>query len=139
MSADDELKKRDFAEFLEAGEKVLYAGHGQTGSTIGLSLSILSPILSPFLGGRAKDTLKQWRVAITDRRVLLVRRDAKEDRSAPFDQLTNVELKRSMLVNRTLILRLRDAEDIELGLPTARNDYTVLEQALREAAPHLMG
>ena len=138
MPPSDELKNRDFAEYLAAGEKLLYAGHGQTGSTIGLSLSILSPILSPFLGGRAKDTLKQWRVAITDRRVLLVRRDAKEDRSVPFDQLTNIELKRSMLVNRTLILRFRDSEDIELGLPTARNDYAALERALREAAPQLL-
>ena len=91
MSADDELKNRDFAEFLEAGEKVLYAGHGQTGSTIGLSLSILSPILSPFLGGRGKDALKQWRVAITDRRVLLVRGDAQADRTGRFERLTNVD------------------------------------------------
>ena len=50
MPADDELKNRDFAEYLEAGERVLYAGHGQTGSTIGISLFILSPILSPLLG-----------------------------------------------------------------------------------------
>ncbi len=134
MPPSDQLKNRDFAEYLAAGEKLLYAGHGKTGSTIGLSLSILSPLL----GGRVKDTLKQWRVAITDQRVLLVRRDSKEDRSAPFDQLTNIELKRSMLVNRTLILRFRDAEDIELGLPTARNDYAALERALGEAAPRLL-
>ncbi len=138
MPADDELKNRDFAEYLEAGERVLYAGHGQTGSTIGISLFILSPILSPLLGGRKRDTLKQWRVAITDRRVLLVRRDSKEDQSAPFDQLTNIELKRSMVINRTLILRFRDAEDIKLGLPAARNDYSALEQALSKAAPQLM-
>lgn len=133
MSANDELKNQDLAEFLEAGEKLLYSGHGQTGSTIGLSLSILSP----FLAGRVKDTLKQWRVAITNRRVLLVRRDSKEQRSASFDQLTQIELKRSMVINRTLILRFRDAEDIKLGLPAARNDYSALEQALRKAAPQL--
>ncbi len=139
MPANDESKNRDFAEYLEAGERVLYTGHGQTGSTIGLSLSILSPILSPFLRGRSKgDALKQWRVAITGRRVLLVRRDSKEERSAPFDQLTQIELKRSMVINRTLILRFRDAEDIELGLPAARNDYSALEQALSKAAPQLM-
>ncbi len=34
--------------------------------------------------------------------------------------------------------RVRDADDIESGLPRARNDYDALEQALREAAPHLM-
>lgn len=133
MSAKDELKNQDLAEFLEAGEKLLYAGHGQTGSTIGLSISILSP----FLAGRVKDALKQWRVAISNRRVLLVRRDSKEQRSASFDQLTQIELKRSMVINRTLILRFRDAEDIELGLPAARNDYSALEQALRKAAPQL--
>ena len=138
MPANDELKNRDFTEYLEAGERVLYAGHGQTGSTIGISLFILSPILSPLLGGHKRDTLKQWRVAITDRRVLLVRRDSKEDQSAPFDQLTDIELKRSMVINRTLILRFRDAEDIKLGLPTARNDYGALEQALSKAAPQLM-
>lgn len=134
MPPSDEVKNRDFAEYLAAGEKLLYAGHGQTGSTIGLSLSILSPLL----GGRVKDTLKQWRVAITDKRVLLVRRDSKEEQSASFEQLTNVELKRSMVINRTLILQFRDAEDIKLGLPTARNDYAALERALREAAPQLL-
>ena len=122
MSAKDELKNQDLAEFLEAGEKLLYAGHGQTGSTIGLSLSILSP----FLAGRVKDTLKQWRVAITNRRVLLVRRDSKEQRSASFAQLTQIELKRSMVINRPPILRFRDAEDIELGLPAAGHAYSPL-------------
>ena len=124
-----------FSEFLEAGEKVLYTGHGQTGSILRISLWILSPLLAIFFPG--KDPLKQWRVAITDRRVLLVRRDSKEDQSLRFDQLAGMELKRSGL-NRTLILRSSDTEVTELGLPTARNDYDALEQALRDAAPQLM-
>ena len=133
MPADDELKNHKFAEYLEADEKLLYAGHGNTGSIFRFSLSVLAPLM----GWDKKDPLKQWRVALTDRRVLLIRRDSKEERSARFDQLTHVELKRSF-VNRTLILRSRDADDIELGLPRARNDYAALEQALREAVPHLM-
>lgn len=133
MPADDELKSREFAEYLEADEKLLYTGHGNTGSIFRFSLSVLAPLM----GWNKKDPLKQWRVALTDRRVLLVRRDSKEERSARFDELTQVELKRSF-VNRTLILQSRDADDIELGLPRARNDYGALEQALGEAAPHLM-
>ena len=132
---DKELDTKAFSEFLEAEEKVLYAGHGHTGSMLRLSLSILWPILSAIFG--QKDPLKQWRVAITDRRVLLVRRDSKEEQSLRFDQLAGVELKRSGL-NRTLILRSTDTEETELGLPTARNDYGALEQALRDAAPQLM-
>lgn len=134
MPASDELTNREFAEYLEAGEKLLYAGHGQTGSVMRFSLSILAPLL----GGRRKDALKQWRVALTDRRMLLVRRDSKEERTVRYDQLTEVELKRSLGINRKLILRSRDAEDVELGLPAARNDYGALEQALSEAAPHLL-
>ncbi len=132
---DKELDTKAFTEFLEAEEKVLYTGHGKTGSTFGISLWILSPILAALFGD--KDPLKQWRVAITDRRVLLVRRDSKEDQSLRFDQLAGVELKRSGL-NRTLILRSSETEETELGLPTARNDYDALEQALRDAAPQLM-
>ncbi|MCH7699906.1 MAG: hypothetical protein IH865_13300 [Chloroflexi bacterium] len=124
-----------FFEFLEAGERVLYTGHGHTGSMLRLSLSILWPILSAIFG--KKDPLKQWRVAITDHRVLLVRRDSKEEQSLRFDQLSRIELKRSGL-NRTLILRSSETEEVELGLPTARNDYGALEQALRDAAPQLM-
>ena len=92
-------------------------------------------ILSAIFG--KKDPLKQWRVAITDRRVLLVRRDSKEEQSLRFDQLAGMELKRSGL-NRTLIMRSSETEVTELGLPTARNDYGTLEQALRDAAPQLM-
>ena len=132
---DKEPDIKAFTEFLEAGEKVLYAGHGHTGSMLRLSLSILWPILSAIFG--KKDPLKQWRVAITDRRVLLVRRDSKEEQSLRFDQLAGMELKRSGL-NRTLILRSSETEVTELGLPTARNDYGALEQALRDAAPQLM-
>ncbi len=135
MPAMDELKNQEFAEYLEADEELLYAGHEHTGSITRLSLSILVPLLGGWGKGEA---LKQWRVALTDRRVLLVRRDSKEKRSARFDQLIQVELKRSSVINRTLILRSREADDIELGLPAARNDYGALKQALSEAAPHLM-
>ena len=92
-------------------------------------------ILSAIFG--KKDPLKQWRVAITDRRVLLVRRDSKEEQSLRFDQLTGMELKRASGVNRQLTLRSAETET-ELGFPTARNDYDALEQALRDAAPQLM-
>ena len=45
MAANDELKSREFAEFLEADEKLLYAGHGQTGSILRFPRSILAPLM----------------------------------------------------------------------------------------------
>ena len=135
MPPSDEPKSEEFAEYLEGDEQLLYAGHGQTGSIVQYYLSLVSRLWGGADNGNA---LKQWRVAVTDRRVLLVRRDSKEERTARFDQLTEIELKRSGGINRKLILRAQDAEDIELGLPAARNDYGELEQALNKAAPQLL-
>ena len=41
-------------------------------------------------------------------------------------------------MNRTLLARTADGEETKIGLPTARNSYPELEQALRQAAPQLV-
>ena len=120
MPPSDEPKSQEFAEYLEGGERLLYAGHGQTGSIGQYYLSLVSRLWGGAYNGNA---LKQWHVAVTDRRVLLVRRDSKEERTARFDQLTEIELKRSGGINRKLNLRAQDAEDLELGLPAPPNGY----------------
>lgn len=133
----EELDTKPFAEHLETEERVLYTGRANTGSVLRASLWMLSPILDIFMG--KKDPLKQWRVAVTNRRFLLILHDGKEQQSYPYEQLTNIELKRAGGVNRVLTLRSGGSDEVELGLPMARNDYAELEQALREAAPTLMG
>lgn len=132
----EELDTKPFAEHLEAEERVLYTGRANTGSVLRASLWMLSPILDIFMG--KKDPLKQWRVAVTNRRVLLILHDGKEQQSYPYEQLTKLELKRAGGVNRVFTLRSGGSDEVELGLPMARNDYGKLERALRNAAPTLM-
>ena len=134
--ATDETKTEELSQFLETGEQVLYTGRAHTGSIIRASLWMLAPLLGWWLN--KKEPLQTWRLAITDRRVMLSEGRSKE-RSFRFDQLAGLELVRASGINRTLLVRTPEGEETKVGLPSARNDYTKLEEALAQAAPRLMG
>ncbi len=129
---NDEQTDPEVAKRLEPGEAVLYTGRAHTGSVIRSSLAILMPLLGWWLN--SKEPLQTWRLAVTGQRVLLF--DGAKERSFRFEQLSGLDLSGGM--NRTLLARTADGDETKIGLPTARNSYPELEQALRQAAPQLI-
>ena len=90
----------------------------------------------PLLGWwlNKKEPLQAWRLVITGQRIILF--DGAKERSFRFEQLSGLDLSGRM--NRTLLARTADGDETKIGLPTARNSYPELEQALRQAAPQLI-
>ena len=128
----DEQTDPEIAKRLEDGETALYTGRAHTGSIIRSSLGILMTLLRWWLD--KKDPLQAWRLVVTGQRILLF--DGAKERSCRFEQLSGRELSGRM--NRTLVARTADGDETKIGLPTARNSYPELEQALRQAAPQLI-
>lgn len=131
MTSDEQVDP-EIAKRLEDGETVLYTGRAHTGSIIRSSLGILMPLLRWWLD--KKDPLQAWRLVVTGQRILLF--DGAKERSCRFEQLSGLELSGRM--NRTLVARTADGDETKIGLPTARNSYPELEQALRQAAPQFI-
>jgi len=126
---NDEQPDSEIAKRLEAGETVLYTGRA---SIIRSSLAILMPLLGWWLN--KKEPLQTWRLAVTGQRILLC--EGAKERSFRFEQLRGLDLSGGM--NRTLLAKTTDGDETKIGLPTARNSYPELEQALRQAAPQLI-
>ena len=131
MTSDEQVDP-EIAKRLEDGETVLYTGRAHTGSIIRTSLAILMPLLGWWLN--KKDPLQTWRLVVTGERILLF--EGAKERSFRFEQLSGLLLSGRM--NRTLLARTADGDETKIGLPTARNSYPELEQALRQAAPQLI-
>ena len=131
MTNDDQTDP-EIAKRLEDGETALYTGRAHTGSIVRSSLAVLMPLLGWWLN--KKDPLQAWRLVVTGQRILLF--DGAKERSFRFEQLSGLDLSGRM--NRTLLARTADGDETKIGLPTARNSYPELEQALRQAAPQLI-
>ena len=131
MTSDEQVDP-EIAKRLEDGETVLYTGRAHTGSIIRTSLAILMPLLGWWLN--KKDPLQTLRLVVTSERILLF--EGERESSFRFEQLSGLLLSGRM--NRTLLARTADGDETKIGLPTARNSYPELEQALRQAAPQLI-
>ena len=145
----NERAAREFASILEPGEEVLYTGLCMTGySTLNLLLlGVLGQFLIPFLArlfGRKGEPYRRWRLALTDRRIVLLplgsflpgRSKPGEERSYRYTDIARVE-KGKYIMGATLRLWTPQGEGIQIQLPKARNNAKALEEALRQAAPQL--
>lgn len=138
--AIDEREQRVLAQLLEREEKVLATGLAETGP-VGLHWDIL---MSLTLGLLKLALVRNWRLAITDRRLLLFRRLASdpqspwEGRSYRYDELARAEIGGGGLY-RVLRLWRPTGERIYIRLPYPRNNLKVLAEAIQQAAPQLSG
>ncbi|MFQ5879268.1 MAG: hypothetical protein ACE5IZ_03700 [Dehalococcoidia bacterium] len=137
--AADEREKQVLSQLLESGEEVLATGLAETGP-VGFLWEVL---MSLTLGLLRLALVRNWRLAITDRRIVLFRRVLSqpsapwEERPFRYDQLARAEVRGGGLY-RVVRLWTAEGERIQLRLPYLRNDVKALEQALRQAAPELI-
>lgn len=138
--AVDEREMRVLSQLLESGEKVLATGLAETGP-VGFHWDLL---MSLTLGLLRLALVRNWRLAITDRRILLFRRAASapsapwEEQSFRYDRLARAEVRGGGLY-RLLRLGTAEGKRIQIRLPYLRSDVKALEAALRQAAPQLTG
>lgn len=138
--AIDERERRVLRQLLERDEKVLATGLAEMGP-VGFHWDLL---MSLTLGIARIALVRNWRLAITDRRILLFRRAALdpqspwEERSFRYAELARAELGGGGLY-RVLRLWTPKGELTKIRIPYPRNSPKALAEALRQAAPQLGG
>ena len=122
------------AQFLERDEEVLATGRAETGP-VGMHWDLLMS-----LPGVGYFFLRSWHLAVTDRRLVILRKAGAGpnapwmDRSYRYSELSEMRVKEGGLY-RVLEFSPADGGYERVRLPYRRNELRVMEDALRRAAP----
>lgn len=149
--AVNERTTRELAPFLDLEEKLLYAGPCYTGYSLLFMLAVAFALVGGLVylalarAGIVRPVLS-WRLALTDRRLLLcpvnwIGRLKKPggEKSYRYSELPRAEMGSWLVMGYTWRLWTSGGERIEVQLPRRRHNRQALEEALRQAAPHLVG